>query len=171
MILVCRMFETAYIATSRDVQSRAMYESVRGRAKRVLVIGESAGSPDISPETLLAPDGLLIVMESDTARAAEMRRGFANHRPEREGHGHRRRATADGVQAGRAVRCHRLRPGAISRCARCSKSCSPRMECSSRMIEPAAQRATRLRRASPRTLERICGAQPDAQRVHHGLRG
>jgi predicted O-methyltransferase YrrM len=56
-----------------------MYESVRGRGKRVLVIGESADIPDVSPETLLAPDGLLIVMESNNARAAEMRRGFANH--------------------------------------------------------------------------------------------
>ena len=53
-----------------------MYEHVRGRAKRVLVVGVSNGGPDISPHTALAPDGLLIVMEDDAARAAELRRAY-----------------------------------------------------------------------------------------------
>ena len=50
-----------------------MHESVRGRAKRVLVIGAAADSPQLSPDAALAPDGMLIIMEEDTARAAEMR--------------------------------------------------------------------------------------------------
>lgn len=54
-----------------------MYESVRGRAKRVLVVGEQAGAPEISPDTALAQDGILIVMEADAARAAELRRRFS----------------------------------------------------------------------------------------------
>ena len=53
-----------------------MYENVRGRAKRVLVVGASNGSPDLSPHTALAPDGLLIVMEDDATRAAELRRSY-----------------------------------------------------------------------------------------------
>jgi len=48
-----------------------MYESVRGRAKRVLVIGAPADAGPIA--AVLAPDGMLIVMESDAARAADMR--------------------------------------------------------------------------------------------------
>jgi predicted O-methyltransferase YrrM len=52
-----------------------MNESVRGRARRVLVVGASAELPS---EDALAPDGVLIVMESDAARAGEMRRAFAN---------------------------------------------------------------------------------------------
>jgi predicted O-methyltransferase YrrM len=51
-----------------------MHESIRGRAKRVLVIGSVADSPQISPDTVLAPDGMLIVMEADVALAADMRK-------------------------------------------------------------------------------------------------
>jgi predicted O-methyltransferase YrrM len=54
-----------------------MYESVHGRARRVLVVGASAGDTDFSPGGVLAPDGLLIVMESDAARAAEIRRSLS----------------------------------------------------------------------------------------------
>ena len=54
-----------------------MYENVRGRAKRVLVVGASNGGPDLSPHTALAPDGLLIVMEEDATRAGELRRSYA----------------------------------------------------------------------------------------------
>ena len=53
-----------------------MYENVRGRAKRVLVVGAANGGVDLSPHTALAPDGLLIVMESDIARAAELRQAY-----------------------------------------------------------------------------------------------
>lgn len=54
-----------------------MYENVRGRAKRVLVVGASSGGPELSPRSALAPDGLLIVMEDDATRAAELRRSYA----------------------------------------------------------------------------------------------
>ena len=54
-----------------------MYEHVRGRAKRVLVVGASGGGSDLSPHEALAPDGLLIVMEDDATRAAELRRSHA----------------------------------------------------------------------------------------------
>jgi protein-L-isoaspartate O-methyltransferase len=60
-----------------------MYENVRGRAKRVLVVG----APDdmaVSPNAVLAPDGMLIVMEPDATRAAELR-----GRLSREGLGNR----------------------------------------------------------------------------------
>ena len=50
-----------------------MHESIRGRAKRVLVIGTVAAGPQISPDAVLAPDGMLIFMEEDAARAAELR--------------------------------------------------------------------------------------------------
>lgn len=50
-----------------------MHDNVRGRAKRVLVIGAVADTPQISPDAVLAPDGILIVMEEDAARAADMR--------------------------------------------------------------------------------------------------
>jgi len=50
-----------------------MHENVRGRAKRVLVIGAVDETLQISPESVLAPDGMLIVMEEDAARAADMR--------------------------------------------------------------------------------------------------
>jgi predicted O-methyltransferase YrrM len=61
-----------------------MYESVRGRAQRVLVVGAQADNADFSPDAALAPHGLLIVMESDAVRAADMRRRFS-----REGVGER----------------------------------------------------------------------------------
>jgi predicted O-methyltransferase YrrM len=51
-----------------------MDESVRGRAKRVLVVGESSDEHGVTPHAALAPDGMLIVIESDPARAAELRR-------------------------------------------------------------------------------------------------
>ena len=50
-----------------------MHENVLGRAKRVLVIGTVGDTPQISPDAALAPDGMLIVMEADAARAADMR--------------------------------------------------------------------------------------------------
>jgi predicted O-methyltransferase YrrM len=50
-----------------------MYENVRGRAKRVLVVGTPPDNLPISPNAVLAPDGMLIVMESDNSRAAELR--------------------------------------------------------------------------------------------------
>ena len=55
-----------------------MYENVRGRAKRVLVVGAQSPGAEISPAAALAPDGLLIVMEHDVERAAEMRRQFSS---------------------------------------------------------------------------------------------
>ena len=39
----------------------------------MLVVGAFEGGPDLSPHTALAPDGLLIVMEADAIRAAELR--------------------------------------------------------------------------------------------------
>ena len=51
-----------------------MYENVRGRARRVLVLGSAADDPDISPQTMLTPDGMMIVMEADATRAADLRR-------------------------------------------------------------------------------------------------
>jgi len=53
-----------------------MDESVRGRAKRVLVVGTSCDERGIAAHAALAPDGLLIVIESDPARAAELRRTY-----------------------------------------------------------------------------------------------
>jgi predicted O-methyltransferase YrrM len=53
-----------------------MYENVRGRAKRVLVVGTPSGALELSPQSALAPDGLLIVMESDATRAAELRQSY-----------------------------------------------------------------------------------------------
>lgn len=50
-----------------------MYENVRGSAQRVLVVGTPPDDLDISPTAALAPDGMLIVMEQDTTRAAELR--------------------------------------------------------------------------------------------------
>jgi predicted O-methyltransferase YrrM len=55
-----------------------MYESVRGTARRVLVIGTQSGNRDLSPDAALAPDGKMIVMESDAACAAEARNRFSN---------------------------------------------------------------------------------------------
>jgi predicted O-methyltransferase YrrM len=55
-----------------------MRESIRGRAKRVLMIGIPADGAQISPDAVLALDGMLIVMEADAARAAEMRRRLSS---------------------------------------------------------------------------------------------
>lgn len=55
-----------------------MYERVRGRAKRVLVVGPPPNDMEISPTAALAPDGMLIVMEADAARAAEIRHRLAS---------------------------------------------------------------------------------------------
>ena len=56
-----------------------MHERVRGRAKRVLVVGMPEKNDDISPESALASDGTIIAMESDTARLADMRQRFSHH--------------------------------------------------------------------------------------------
>jgi hypothetical protein len=50
-----------------------MYENVRGNAKRVLVVGAPPDDLDMSPTDALSPDGMLIVMEADAARATELR--------------------------------------------------------------------------------------------------
>jgi predicted O-methyltransferase YrrM len=55
-----------------------MYESVRGTARRVLVVGTQTNNAHLSPDAALAPDGMLIVMESDRARADEVRHRFAS---------------------------------------------------------------------------------------------
>jgi predicted O-methyltransferase YrrM len=44
----------------------------------MLVVGSPAGSIDVSSGIALAPDGLLIIMESDTARASEIRRNLSH---------------------------------------------------------------------------------------------
>ncbi len=51
-----------------------MYENVRGSAKRVLAIGVALDDAAMSPVAALAPDGMLILMESDSARAEAARR-------------------------------------------------------------------------------------------------
>jgi predicted O-methyltransferase YrrM len=61
-----------------------MHTNARERAKRVLVIGSVANAPPFSGDEALESDGMLIVMEEDPGRAAEMRDrlargGFANH--------------------------------------------------------------------------------------------
>jgi predicted O-methyltransferase YrrM len=58
-----------------------MDESVRGRAKRVLVVGASSDKQDFAPYAAMAPDGLLIVIESDPARAAELRGAYLADAP------------------------------------------------------------------------------------------
>jgi predicted O-methyltransferase YrrM len=55
-----------------------MYENVRGRAQRVLVVGAPLEDQTISPNDALAPDGMLIVMEGDAGRAAELRSRLAS---------------------------------------------------------------------------------------------
>lgn len=55
-----------------------MYERLRGTAQRVLVVGAPPHDVEISPSAALAPDGMLIVMEADAARAAEMRHRLAS---------------------------------------------------------------------------------------------
>jgi predicted O-methyltransferase YrrM len=51
---------------------------VRGNAKRVLAIGASASTSALQPEEALAPDGMLILMESDPARAGQARSRFSS---------------------------------------------------------------------------------------------
>jgi predicted O-methyltransferase YrrM len=58
-----------------------MDESVPGRAKRVLVVGASSGEHGVAPHTAMAPDGSMIVIESDPARAAELRRVYVSDAP------------------------------------------------------------------------------------------
>ena len=60
-----------------------MYEIVRGRAKRVLVVGTVDDDSDPSPDSVLAADGILIVMEEDAARAADMRSRLSAHGAQR----------------------------------------------------------------------------------------
>lgn len=55
-----------------------MDESVRGRGKRVLVVGPQEDNQKVSAERALAFEGTVIFMESDTDRAAEMRRRFSH---------------------------------------------------------------------------------------------
>ncbi len=77
MIFVCRMFDDSLHRNEPRRTISPMNESVRGRAKRVLVVGASGGDAGLPPAAMLAPDGLLIVMESDAARATEMRRDLS----------------------------------------------------------------------------------------------
>lgn len=56
-----------------------MLERIRGRAKRVLVVGTVADNLQFSPDAMLAPDGMLIVLEENAARAAELRSGVSVH--------------------------------------------------------------------------------------------
>ena len=46
----------------------------------MLVVGTIADNPQISPDTVLAPDGILIIMEEDAARAAVMRSRLSSDR-------------------------------------------------------------------------------------------
>ena len=55
-----------------------MHKSVPGRAQRVLVVGALDDNAPMSPVSVLAPDGMLIVMEEDAARAADMRSRLSN---------------------------------------------------------------------------------------------
>jgi predicted O-methyltransferase YrrM len=55
-----------------------MYESVRGTARRVLVIGTQSDNRHLSPDDALAAEGKMIVMESDSARAEELRQRFTS---------------------------------------------------------------------------------------------
>ena len=55
-----------------------MHKSVHGRAKRVLVVGTLDDNAPMSPASALAPDGMLIVMEEDAARAADLRSRLSN---------------------------------------------------------------------------------------------
>jgi predicted O-methyltransferase YrrM len=58
-----------------------MNKNVRADAKRVLVIGEIDSS--LSPEGMLAADGILILMESDPVRAERARQKFLSSGLER----------------------------------------------------------------------------------------
>jgi len=51
---------------------------VRGRARRVLAIGVTFTDAELSPEEALAPDGMLILMERDPARAEQARQRFSS---------------------------------------------------------------------------------------------
>ncbi len=50
-----------------------MHKSVPRQAKRVLVVGSVDDDAAVSPDQVLAPDGMLIVIEADADRAARMR--------------------------------------------------------------------------------------------------
>jgi predicted O-methyltransferase YrrM len=61
-----------------------MHKNARERAKRVLVIGPAANAPPFPADAALETDCMLIVMEDNAERAAEMRdrlarAGFSNH--------------------------------------------------------------------------------------------
>ena len=45
----------------------------------MLVVGSAADDPEISPHTMLTPDGMMIVMEGDAARATELRRRLSQN--------------------------------------------------------------------------------------------
>jgi predicted O-methyltransferase YrrM len=62
------MFTTAYIASGRGVQS--------GDGRKCSWAREAS-----APHAALAPDGLLIVIESDPARAAELRATYSSGAP------------------------------------------------------------------------------------------
>jgi predicted O-methyltransferase YrrM len=66
-----------------------MSESVRGTARRVLVVGTQTDNVYLSVDAALAADGMLIVLESDPARAEEVRNRFTSA-------GYRERATVIG---------------------------------------------------------------------------
>jgi predicted O-methyltransferase YrrM len=76
-----------------------MYKSGRGQAKRVLAVGMPPDDSTMPLSTMLAPDGMLIVMEPDAARAADIRARFS-----RDGLGNR--ATVIGGDPARMV--HKL---------------------------------------------------------------
>ena len=56
-----------------------MYENVRGRARRVLAVGVVLDDAPMSPAAALAPDGMLILMESDRQRAEAARRFLSSN--------------------------------------------------------------------------------------------
>jgi predicted O-methyltransferase YrrM len=58
-----------------------MDESVREHGRRVLVVGASGGEHGVAPHTAVAPDDLVIVIESDPARAAELRSAYLSDAP------------------------------------------------------------------------------------------
>jgi predicted O-methyltransferase YrrM len=70
--------DTAYNGNDRGVQSTGMHENVRGTARRVLAVGVGIDQTTTSPTSALAPDGTLILMEGDPARAEEARRFLSN---------------------------------------------------------------------------------------------
>lgn len=47
----------------------------------MLVVGASSGEHGAAPHAALAPDGLLIVIESDPARVTELRRTYLSDAP------------------------------------------------------------------------------------------